>query len=172
MFLNTDADFDGDTDGVEDIVRESEIVEVAVDDGVKLGDIVTLADAEDVTLDVRLQVREADREIEAVTETELVTDAVVVTDPEIDMVGLAEIDKDAVTDEVVDMVGVGDGEIHGRRTVTGSVRWVVVPSPNWPSTLFPQHFTFPSDNRAQVLLLPPPRLTHGTKSPETDTGAR
>jgi hypothetical protein len=33
-------------------------------------------------------------------------------------------------------------------TVTGIGDWIVVPFPNWPAPLYPQHFAVPFANRA------------------------
>ncbi len=55
-------------------------------------------------------------------------------------------------------------------TFTGVLLSVVVPLPNWPSLLWPQHFTPPAVVRAQVW--PPPADTAATPlvRPLTSTG--
>src|SRR3989344_2532758 len=58
-------------------------------------------------------------------------------------------------------------------TWTGTFLLVIVPSPSWPLTLFPQLRTVPSDLRARVWV--PPAATAVTPEPlprpETSTGA-
>jgi hypothetical protein len=55
-------------------------------------------------------------------------------------------------------------------TVTGVDLFVVVLSPNCPSTLYPQHFTLPELVRAQVWLNPVVMAVTSLVSPLTSTG--
>ena len=45
--------------------------------------------------------------------------------------------------------------LPGLRTATGRDRWVLVPSPSWPSLFWPQQAAVPSSSRAQVWPTPP-----------------
>ena len=53
--------------------------------------------------------------------------------------------------------------------IIGAVEFVMVPFPNWPLSLYPQHFTVPSVNRAQVKPLPA-EIAVASLRPFTATG--
>jgi hypothetical protein len=50
-------------------------------------------------------------------------------------------------------------------TATGEVRFVCVPSPNWPAKFPPQHSTVPSSNSAQAWNVPAARRIRWARTP-------
>ena len=56
--------------------------------------------------------------------------------------------RELVQSPTAPFVGAADASHGDPNTLTGVVRWVVVPSPSWPKLFLPQHFTLPSVSTA------------------------